>query len=165
MHENGGEVEFWCHLSTRVWRAKRFLTRKAGEGDRVAVEGANARCGLAGYRSCHHVMRMRAPVITQKRARSLRRTMSLPEVLIWTRLRGRSPRFRRQHPIGPFILDFFCAARALAVEIDGQHHDPDADARRDAWLAEKGIRTVRIPASDVLRDPDAAAEFILSQES
>jgi ATP-dependent DNA helicase RecQ len=89
--------------------------------------------------------------------------MSLPEVLLWQRLRGRG--FRRQHPVGPFILDFYCARASLAVEVDGLQHDSttEQDARRDTQLQELGIRTLRIPASDVLRDPDAAAEHILGR--
>ncbi|WP_333591530.1 endonuclease domain-containing protein [Brevundimonas sp.] len=103
---------------------------------------------------------MRAPVLTQKRAKSLRRLMSLPEVLIWTRIWGRG--FRRQHPLGAFILDFYRASDRLCIEIDGQQHELAKDQARDALLLAQGVRTVRIPAADILRDPDAAAEFILS---
>ncbi|MFN3837986.1 MAG: endonuclease domain-containing protein [Brevundimonas sp.] len=103
---------------------------------------------------------MRAPVLTQKRARSLRRTMSLPEVLIWQRIRDHG--FRRQHPFGAFILDFYLARDRLCIEIDGQQHDLAYDNRRDAYLAERGVRTIRIAALSVLADPDAVAEYILS---
>lgn len=119
---------------------------------RSMVEGAEA-CTVSA---------MRAPVLTQKRARSLRRTMTLPEVLLWQRLRARKPSFRRQHPEGPYILDFYCAAVRLCIEVDGQAHDVEHDARRDAWLAAQGIDTLRVTAVDVLRDPDAAADFILN---
>ncbi|WP_371929712.1 endonuclease domain-containing protein [Brevundimonas sp. C43] len=103
---------------------------------------------------------MRAPVLTQKRARSLRRSMSLPEVLIWQRIRGHG--FRRQHTLGVFILDFYRTKDRLCIEIDGQQHDLARDARRDAWLADKDVRTIRIPATAVLNDPDAVADLILS---
>ena len=86
--------------------------------------------------------------------------MSLPEVLIWQRIRGGE--FRRQHALGPFILDFYRPSDRLCIEIDGQQHDLARDARRDAWLADKDVRTIRIPATAVLNDPDAVAEFILS---
>lgn len=86
--------------------------------------------------------------------------MSLPEVLIWTRIRGCG--FRRQHPLGPFILDFYRARDRLCIEIDGRQHELAKDQTRDALLFAQGVRTVRIPAADVLSDPDAAAEFILS---
>ena len=65
---------------------------------------------------------MRASVLTLKCARKLRRMMTLSEVLLWERIRGgrlNGLRFRRQHPIGPYILDFYCASGRLAVEIDG----------------------------------------------
>jgi len=86
--------------------------------------------------------------------------MSLPEVLIWQRIRGHG--FRRQHALGPFILDFYRARDRLCIEIDGQQHDLAYDARRDVWLADRSIRTVRIAAALVLDDPDAVAEHILS---
>ena len=104
---------------------------------------------------------------TQIRARQLRRALTPPEVRLWVRLRasGVSPRFRRQHPAGPYILDFFCSAANLAVEIDGSIHghslQGEHDARRDAWLASQGIEVMRIAAADVLRDPDEVADGIV----
>ncbi|MCR4283620.1 MAG: DUF559 domain-containing protein [Bauldia sp.] len=102
---------------------------------------------------------MRAPPVTFKRARSLRRTMTLPEVVLWQAVRGgrlNNLRFRRQHPIGPYILDFFCPSARLVVEIDGSSHDhPERarhDATRDAWLAGQDIRVLRVQAVDVLKD-------------
>jgi len=93
--------------------------------------------------------------------------MSPPEVRLWLRLRERTdarPIFRRQHPIGPYVLDFYCAAARLAIEVDGVGHDmgdrPRRDARRDAWLASRGIETLRIPAGDVLRRLDETLEAI-----
>jgi very-short-patch-repair endonuclease len=102
---------------------------------------------------------MRAPALTFKRATKLRRDMSLPEVILWEPLRRGGldgMRFRRQHPVGPYVLDFYCAASRLAIEVDGVVHDLPGqmhhDNRRDAWLARRGIRTLRIAASDVLED-------------
>jgi very-short-patch-repair endonuclease len=102
---------------------------------------------------------VRASVLTFKRARSLRRAMTKPEVMLWQALRGsrlEGLRFRRQHPVGPYILDFFAASAQLAVEIDGEMHgDPvqaGHDARRDAWLRGQGIRVLRVTARDVLNE-------------
>ncbi len=104
---------------------------------------------------------MRAPTLTQKRARRLRRQMSLPEVILWDCLRkGRltSLRFRRQHPLGLYIVDFYCPSARLAVEIDGEGHGhPDQerhDQARDRWLASEGVRVLRIPAASVLDDDE-----------
>jgi very-short-patch-repair endonuclease len=100
------------------------------------------------------------------RARKLRRDMSLPEVLLWRELRKRSCglKFRRQHPSGVYVLDFFCNDARLAIEIDGNAHDlgerPERDEVRDQWFATAGIATLRIPASDVQRDMDAVLAFI-----
>ena len=110
---------------------------------------------------------MDAPRTTKDFARSLRRRLSLPEALLWNALKGRrlgGLRFRKQHPVGPYVLDFYCDERKLAVEIDGAGHnfgDPERDGRRDAWLAERGIRTLRIPAAAVLESVDGAARTIL----
>jgi len=95
--------------------------------------------------------------------------MSLPEVLLWQALRKRPGglKFRRQHPSGPYVLDFFCGDGRLAIEIDGQVHRygdrPERDAIRDARLAEAGIATMRVRASDVLRDVEAVVAGILAE--
>jgi very-short-patch-repair endonuclease len=75
------------------------------------------------------------------------------------------PVFRRQHPIGPYIIDFYCSKARLAIEIDGVSHDmgerPKHDIDRDAWLAKHGVRVVRIPASDLTHEIDEAADAIV----
>jgi very-short-patch-repair endonuclease len=84
--------------------------------------------------------------------------MSLPEVLLWRELRARpgGHKFRKQHAAGPHALDFYCASAGLCIEVDGKAHDmgtsPQRDEHRDAWLAEQGIKTIRIPAEEILRD-------------
>jgi very-short-patch-repair endonuclease len=105
---------------------------------------------------------------TIQTARALRRRMSPPEVHLWTALRGRkleSLRFRRQHPRGPYVLDFYGPAARLAVQVDGRgHDDPDRmrrDGRRDVWLAEQDIRVLRLPAGYVLENIDGAVEAVL----
>ena len=100
-----------------------------------------------------------------KKARRLRRELSLPEKLLWVRLRGAEVRFRRQHPIGHYVLDFYCPAVKLAIEVEGAAHDfgdrPHRDDLRIQWLKSQGIAVLRIPAKDVLADPDAIADAIL----
>lgn len=110
---------------------------------------------------------MRGKTLTLKRARAGRGQMSPPEVRLWVRLRERRPdhpNFRRQCPVEPYILDFYCAAAKLAVEVDGWMHGlegrPEYDARRDARLRERGIETLRLAAGDVMEDPDAVAEAV-----
>ncbi len=105
------------------------------------------------------------------RARRHRRELSLPEVLLWQRLRGKAGgvRFRRQHPIGPYVVDFYCSAARLVIEVDGEcHSQPDAiakDQSRDRFLDENGYRLMRIPAAEILRDAEVAAASILSLAS
>ena len=99
-------------------------------------------------------------------ARRMRRNLSLPEKLLWARLRGATPRIRRQHPIGPYILDFYCPAAKLAIEVDGAAHDmgdrPQRDEIRAVWLSGQALAVLRIPARDALDDPDAVAEAIIA---
>ncbi|WP_292073003.1 endonuclease domain-containing protein [Brevundimonas sp. UBA7534] len=93
--------------------------------------------------------------------------MSLPEVQLWQALRGRQLeglKFRRQHPLPPYVLDFYCAEARLAVEIDGETHAMPGraaqDARRDSFLMEQGVRTLRIPARAVLDDLASVTDHI-----
>jgi len=101
---------------------------------------------------------MHAHAVTRDRAKHLRAQTDLPERLLWKRLnRGQMGglHFRRQHPITPYILDFYCDEARLAVEIDGYSHYVAGraayDERRDRWLAERGVAVVRISARDVLK--------------
>jgi very-short-patch-repair endonuclease len=90
-----------------------------------------------------------------KNARQLRRRLSLPEVLLWRRLKGGEPKFRRQHPLGPYVLDFYCAGARLAIEVDGIAHDMGDRPRRE------GVDVLRIAAKEVLADPDGVADGLL----
>jgi very-short-patch-repair endonuclease len=110
---------------------------------------------------------MRATANSMRTARQQRRSMSPPEVKLWALLR-RSPagiRFRRQHPIGPFVADFYCPAAKLVIEIDGMVHDNAnallRDKARDDYLQGLGLKLIRIPAAEVLADPGAVAEGLV----
>ena len=87
-------------------------------------------------------------------ARQLRRDMTPPERLLWQALRRwqlNGLKFRRQMPLGPFIVDFYCAAARVVVEVDGATHaDPSADAARDAWLERQGIRVLHVWNNEVM---------------
>ncbi len=83
-------------------------------------------------------------------ARKLRKADTWAEQLLWGWLRDRrfsAYKFRRQHPMGPHILDFFCNEAKIDIELDGfQHGHPEhaqADAERDRWLEERGIKVLR----------------------
>lgn len=88
-----------------------------------------------------------------KRARALRQSSSISEEIFWQILRKRNIgfKFRRQHAVGPYFLDFFCRQASLAIELDGEHHQERVvqDANRDAWLASRGIEVIRIPTLDL----------------
>jgi very-short-patch-repair endonuclease len=99
-------------------------------------------------------------------ARELRRSSTDAELFIWRRLRGRhlaGLKFRRQHPEGPYVLDFYCVERKLVVEIDGGQHylEPHRDEIRDAWLAGRDILVLRFSAREALVETEAVLERIL----
>ena len=100
---------------------------------------------------------MRAPIQTQNRAKVLRKSMSAPERTLWAMLKGNQAghHFRRQHAVGIYILDFYCATAKLCVEVDGPSHDDraDYDARRTKWLNEQGIRVIRFSVEEVELHP------------
>ncbi|WP_342246034.1 endonuclease domain-containing protein, partial [Pseudomonas sp. OTU5201] len=112
---------------------------------------------------------MRKPPLDDERlefTRMLRRSSTDAENLIWRRLRGRQLaglKFRRQHPAGPYVLDFYCLERLLAVEVDGGQHysDPHRDQLRDGWLAGQGIQVLRFSAREALVETEAVLERIL----
>ncbi len=105
------------------------------------------------------------PVIRQ-RARELRRPQTPAEARLWKVLRNRQLsgyKFRRQHTIGRFIVDFYCAEASLVVEIDGDSHAEqiEYDANRTAWLAEQGYRVLRFTNRDIHRQFAVVTEEIL----
>jgi very-short-patch-repair endonuclease len=96
---------------------------------------------------------MRQNKLQTHRARRLRRDMTDCERILWFALRDRrlmGLKFRRQVPVGPFIADFYCAETRLILEADGAHHNPAADAARDAYLSARGYRTLRLTNHDIL---------------
>ena len=99
-------------------------------------------------------------------AKRLRQSMSSAEVALWLALRERPAglKFRRQHPSGPYVADFYCHAARLVIEVDGTAHDfgnrPTRDAARDGWFAARGPKTLRVPAADIYRDTDAVVAHI-----
>ena len=93
--------------------------------------------------------------------------MSGTERRVWYRLRGRRLagfKFRRQLPIGPYFADFACLSARLVVEIDGgEHHEPEIDARKTAYLESQGFRVVRIGASQTDQHLAEVIELIWSE--
>ena len=98
-------------------------------------------------------------------ARALRRDATTPERIVWQRLRASQLgglKFRRQAPIGPYIVDFFCPAVRLIVELDGETHvDAPGDRLRDAWLAREGYRVLRIWNNEVTGNLEGVLQLLL----
>jgi len=90
------------------------------------------------------------------------------EVMLWSRLRRKSElgvRFRRQHPIGPYIADFACISAKLVIELDGATHATDEqharDMRRDAYMAKRGWRVIRLKNEDIYTDLASVVSAII----
>jgi very-short-patch-repair endonuclease len=102
-----------------------------------------------------------------ERPRQLRRDATDAERRLWSALRDRrlsGYRFRRQYPIGRYIVDFACTRHRLIVEADGsQHADSKADRLRTAWLEEQGWRVLRFWNNDVLTNANGVVETILKK--
>lgn len=99
-------------------------------------------------------------------SRQLRQQQTDAEARLWSRLRNRAlgPKFRRQAPFGPFVLDLWCAEAMLAIEVDGAHHlapeELARDAARTAFLEAAGVRVARFLDNEVLLETDAVVQRI-----
>ncbi len=109
---------------------------------------------------------MRVMKNSKLRARRLRRNLTDAERRLWSILRGRRLdefKFRRQQPLGHYIVDFICFERRLVIEVDGSHHQDrlDYDDERTRWLNSQGFEVLRLWNNQVLSDPDSVSEAIL----
>ena len=100
-------------------------------------------------------------------ARKLRKNMTDTERLLWQHLRNRELggyKFRRQRPVGPYIVDFVCLEKKLVVEVDGGQHagQLELDAKRSDYLKEKGYRVLRFWNNEVLKETESVLTVILS---
>ncbi|WP_297925027.1 DUF559 domain-containing protein [Metallibacterium sp.] len=128
-----------------------------------AGEGSGVRAALTDRAA----VTVSLPADLRDFARELRRRTTDAEALLWRLLRNRhmaGAKFRRQHPLSPYVLDFYCHDAGLAVELDGGQHNEATgrrhDARRDAFLAQKGIRVLRFWNHEVLNQTEAVLEAI-----
>jgi very-short-patch-repair endonuclease len=99
------------------------------------------------------------------RGRQLRQKAPVPERLLWKRLRDRrcaGLKFRRQEPLGPYVVDYLCLSARIVVELDGRTHEGHGadDVRRQDYLERLGLRVIRFTNDQVLADLDAVVETI-----
>jgi very-short-patch-repair endonuclease len=100
------------------------------------------------------------------RARQLRKNPTDAERLLWRKLRFwqvEGLKFRRQQPLGPYIVDFVCLEKRLVVEVDGGQHAENAnyDTQRDDWLHDQGFVVLRFWNNDVLKNIDSVVEQVI----
>lgn len=110
-------------------------------------------------------MRRTVPVSHRQFACAMRNEPTSGEAALWQMLRGRKLeglRFRRQHPIAGFLVDFFCLDAKLIIEVDGSHHAENVDdIKRDATLQALGYQVLRFWNDDVLHNGDGVVQMIL----
>jgi very-short-patch-repair endonuclease len=104
------------------------------------------------------------PTRTLDQAKALRQAVTDAEQALWYRLRaGRLQgwKFRRQHPIPPYVVDFYCEACRLVVELDGSQHNEEADRVRTRFLQSQGLKVLRFWDNEVLQQMDGVVAAIL----
>lgn len=109
----------------------------------------------------------------RKFAKQLRHELTDCEQSLWQRLRNRQLggfKFRRQYPLPPYVLDFYCADLGLAIELDGGQHFSDEalhkDAERSRYLGGRGVRVIRFSNREVLvQMPEVLAEILRQVQS
>ncbi len=152
-------------MSLRRWKTPSappeadHLPRWGGEGAQVQSWDA-MQVGLYSGMLSHREFRelTRATPRAKARAKELRDQLTPPEAMLWSLLKGNQLdgiAFRSQHPVGPYIVDFYCHRARLVIEADGSTHKGDQihhDRNRDAWMRERGIHILRIPAREVLQN-------------
>ena len=104
--------------------------------------------------------------------RRLRSTMTGPETRLWSKLKARQfqgLKFRRQHGIGPYIVDFYCPEQSLVIEVDGDSHaDADQivkDRQREQYLQSRGLRVIRYINDDIVNNLDGVLEDLAGKVS
>lgn len=103
------------------------------------------------------------PTTALQNARLLRKGMTDAEQKLWQHLRGSrldGLKFRRQHPVPPYVADFCCVEKMLVVELDGSQHRLEADARRTRYLESQGWRVLRFWDNDALMQTEAVLDAI-----
>lgn len=105
--------------------------------------------------------------------RRLRSNMTAPESRLWSRLRARQfqgLKFRRQHGIGPYIVDFYCPEQSLVIEVDGDSRHAGADQivkdrQREKYLRSRGLRVIRYMNDDIVKNMDGVLEDLAGKVS
>ena len=159
--QGGGSTEILRQICQHL--IDKRLTSRQIEGTNPPLSPLWERAGERG--------KIRMPSIGRKMpdhrtaiVKALRRRMTDTERSLWRHLRAHrlaSGKFKRQQPLGPYIVDFVCFRARLVIELDGgQHQDSDTDRSRDAWLEGQGFRVLRFWDNEVLTNLPAVLEKI-----
>jgi very-short-patch-repair endonuclease len=161
---NGVCLEAICHQPLSLWERVaagrvRLLENDAGRNSSLSLweRVAAGRVRVPGTMRSHRLLSGRLLA----NARALRHGQSTPEGVLWSLLRDRrllGLKFRRQHPVGPYVLDFYCADFQWGIEADGGQHNTEQarayDGRRSAYLASRGVTVTRFWNDEVMGQID-----------
>jgi very-short-patch-repair endonuclease len=105
---------------------------------------------------------------TRRRAAQLRQNATAPEQRLWSKLCRRQLgglKFRRQHPIEPYVVDYYCASANFVIELDGESHEGRQlyDTRREEHLKTLGLKIFHVTNDDVIHNLEGVAEAILRE--
>lgn len=149
-------------------RGPRSLARRQNAGNGLGLIQPTNLAHMPSVRRCS--TSMNSPEFQDKlireRARELRRAQTANEMLLWRQLRNRrfaGEKFRRQHPIEPYIVDFVCLSRRLIVELDGGQHAERRNAydlKRDDYLRSRGFRILRFWNNEVFDNLEGVLDRI-----
>ncbi len=139
------------------------MARRVGRGCLFSLEGEGGPKGRERVSMPRKIPKARKRMIA--RGRRLRRESTFPERLLWGRLRNHrcaGLKFRRQHAVGPYVVDFFCASERIVVELDGRSHDDRGpqDRERQDYLERQGLSVMRFSNDRLLADLDGVVEAI-----
>jgi very-short-patch-repair endonuclease len=128
---------------------------KGGETNSLSLNGR----GIKGEGDI-----IKTDTITQI-ARNLRKSSTVAERLLWRHLRAKQVegyKFRRQEPIGNYVVDFVCFEKRMIIEVDGSQHqiEKDKDNKRDKWFKEQGFRILRFWNNEVIKNTDGVLTVI-----
>ena len=136
-----------------------------GEGEGSFRSDASPKVSEEGTRAGEGSTWAHVSPIIRARAQELRRHPTRAEAVLWQGLRAHrlgGLKFRRQHPIGRFVADFYCHSQRLIIEIDGDVHDKERDAARSEYLEDRGYRIIRFRNEEVLDNMDRVLSAIRS---
>jgi primosomal protein N' len=156
------------NIQARLARSAKGVSSPPGRGGRGEGEGARSEINPQNYQTANRKAKLSTKTLSF--ARQLRQNQTEAENLLWSQIRDRrllGIKFRRQHPVGNYILDFYSQELSLAIELDGGQHNEESeikyDQKRTDFLKSKGVNVLRIWNNEIFENPDGVAEYLYNE--